>query len=378
MPSTPGSAAGTAAPDAGFAAKVAAAWGQGPPDPAYSFYLFPPLRRYFHRRLSGRSGEAPRDWYEAWAIQTYLAGIIPVQECLSIGCGYGEIERILARHHVFLHCTGLDLSLQAIEAAAARAREEGFHHIDYRIADLNTIELEPEKYDLVWSIGTLHHITSLERLLGQIKRALRPGGYLIANEYVGPNLMQLPARQLELINSVIHLIPLRLRSRSERTVLPPSLRYSPLQARVVRLWRSLRGDAMRYRPEWSFAKKAGFAIYLLARWTARPWARAGSPRFEYGKLYDNDPQYARHVDPSEGVRASEIVPLIRATFDEVDVRYYHGSILQHALDGRFFEAFDPERAEDCQVLDLLIQIEETMIRLGEVGSDNASIVARKR
>ena len=77
------------------------------------------------------------------------------------------------------------------------------------------------------------------------------------------------------------------------------------------------------------------------------------------------------------MRASEIVPLVKSTFEDLDVRHYHGSVLHHALDERFYREYDAENPADRQLIDLLTSIERSMIEMGEIGSDNAHIVARK-
>jgi SAM-dependent methyltransferase len=315
-----------------------------------------------------------RDWYEQGVVRTYLRDVIPVAECLSLCCGFGEIERLLARQRVFERCTGVDLSPDAIARARAQARQEGHDNIEYVVGDLNTLELDAERYDVVWSNGALHHISGLEHLLAQVKKALKPGGYLIANEYVGPDHQQLSPRQLEIINAVIHLIPREYRLRTEETFVPPAVQRRPWARWIFRLGT---GEPTTYQRTWSPMKKLVFPPYALAQRALRGMRRGRGRRFAFGKVFDNDPFYFVDKDPSEGVRASQILPLIEKTFDAVEVRHYHGSVLRYALDTRFFERYDAGSARDRELLEFLLGLEEAMIRLGEVRSENAHIVARK-
>jgi hypothetical protein len=55
----------------------------------------------------------------------------------------------------------------------------------------------------------------------------------------------------------------------------------------------------------------------------------------------------------------------------------NGSILLYALDQKFFKECDPNRREDKALIELLIDIERTMIDIGELSSDHAHIIARK-
>lgn len=68
-------------------------------------------------------------------------------------------------------------------AAALALRFPG--RIVPEIADLNFIELRPERYDLIVSSSTIHHVTNLEYLASQINRALTPDGHFFLEDYVG-------------------------------------------------------------------------------------------------------------------------------------------------------------------------------------------------
>ena len=344
-------------------------WGQLLPDLERSFYGHPAVRRHIYRALTG--AEPPptldRGWFERWAVETLLADRAPVEECLSLCCGFGEVERLLYRSGAFIHCAAVDIAPDAVAKARESAITEGLEEsIDYRVGDLDAIELAPESVDLVWSNGALHHLSNLEHVLEQAHRALRPGGVLIANEYVGAPHQQLSHRHRELVNAAVHVLPPRLRSRSESTFVPtplqgPRLRTRLFQAAFARLDEDrLSGMARRlYGPYWRAAER------LRRR------------RFRFGKVWDVNPWYYRHIDPSEGVRADEIVGLVGREFADIEVRPYHGSLLHYALDDRFFERYDDTSERDRLVLDALADLERRLIDAGELANDHAVIVARK-
>ena len=189
---------------------------------------------------------------------------------------------------------------------------------------------------------------------------------LIANEYVGAPHQQLSHRHRELVNAAAHILPPRLRSRRESTFVPtrlqgPRLRTRLYQAAFARLDEERLGGRARqlYAPYWRLAE------------------RFRRRRFRFGKVWDVNPWYFQHVDPSEGVRADEIIPLVRRYFPDVEVRHYHGSLLHYALDDRFFERYDDTSEQDRLVLDALADLERSLIEAGELESDHAVIVARK-
>ena len=51
-------------------------------------------------------------------------------------------------------------------------------------ADLNTVSLPKREFDLVFCHACLHHVLELERLAGQIRNALRPGGELVVVDVI--------------------------------------------------------------------------------------------------------------------------------------------------------------------------------------------------
>ncbi len=195
-------------------------------------------------------------------METYLAQKKPVAECLSLCCGFGEVERILSKLGAFKHCTAIDLSLNAIQVAARVAKEQGVDNIDFRVADLNSMELGTDQYDLIYANGALHHLAALERVAENIHRALKPGGLFVCNEYVGPNYQQLSLRQQEIINSVIHLLPARLRRQTDESYIPLAFQRSRWHRGIYRLYRAI----------------SHFAQRLLTP--------AGKPVFHCGKLYE--------------------------------------------------------------------------------------------
>jgi SAM-dependent methyltransferase len=364
-------------------ARVAHHWGVAPPDPdsPNCFYFFPPVRDYLFSCITGRVEKTESDWCERWVIETYLRNRVPVPECLSLCCGFGHVERRLAALGVFLHCTGIDISPGAIESARERAREAGYRNIDYRVADLNTLELEPERYDLIWANSALHHISNIEHLASEIHKALKPGGFLVSSEYIGPKHMRLSFRQREIINSVIHLIPPEFRV-TEETYVPVFFRYPLWRRALFELYRLLTfqpggiqdSDSLNPRPHWP--RYMNWLLCLFGR-IRRAIPVRKKRGFQFGKLWDEPSRLIELTDPSESISSDKVIPVLKDTFKDIDIRYFNGSILLYALDQKFFKNFDSGSKRDRALMDLLINIEKTMIDIGELSSDHALIVAKK-
>lgn len=363
--------------------KVVQHWGMACPDPdsSNSFYFFPPVRDYLFTCVTGKVEKTKPDWCERWVVETYLKDRIPVAECLSLGCGFGHIERRLADLGVFHHCTGIDLSLGAIQNAESKARQLGYNNIDYKVADLNIVELEPEKYDLIWANSALHHIANLEHAVSQIYNALRPGGRFVCSEYVGPKFMKLSYRQREIINSVIHLIPPEYRV-TEETYVPVFFRYPIWRRALFELYRLLTFqaggiqdfDSLNPRPNWP--KYMNWLLALFGR-VRRAMHVRKKRNFQYGKLWDEPSKLIELTDPSESISSDKVIPVLKSVFKDIDIRYFNGSILLYALDQKFYKNFDNCSKKDRALIGLLINIEKTMIDRGELSSDHALIAARK-
>lgn len=70
---------------------------------------------------------------------------------------------------------------------------------------------EPNSVDVVHMNMSLHHINDLEWIFSQIFSALRPGGYFVANEFVGPRRFQWSERRQKSVADLLARMPDRLR-----------------------------------------------------------------------------------------------------------------------------------------------------------------------
>ena len=132
---------------------------------------------------------------------------------LSLGCGEGYIERLFKeRGFTFASITGIDLSEKCIEAARDRAQRENISpSIKYLSMDLNKYKPQPQTYDFIFFFHSLHHVKSLESILQGCAEAIRPGGVLMVNEFVGPSRFQWTDQQLKAANVIFRMLPEELR-----------------------------------------------------------------------------------------------------------------------------------------------------------------------
>ena len=92
---------------------------------------------------------------------------------LDAGCGGGRYARLVGGHGA--RVVGVDLSA-AVEKAAALCAE--LPDVAIVQADLLDLPLAEAAFDLVYSIGVLHHTPDPRRAFAQIARRVKPGGRL--------------------------------------------------------------------------------------------------------------------------------------------------------------------------------------------------------
>jgi len=98
------------------------------------------------------------------------------QEVLEGGCGGGQHTGFVAA--VAQSVTAVDLNTIDI----ARGRNARFQNIDFEEADLTTLDLG-RRFDVVFSIGVIHHTDDPDRAVESLARHVRPGGRLIVWVY---------------------------------------------------------------------------------------------------------------------------------------------------------------------------------------------------
>lgn len=121
------------------------------------------------RQILGLAG-AP----EFPAIRTLLPTLAGKQ-VVDLGCGFGWAARWM-REQGAASVIGFDLSSLMISRARADTTDPG---IEYQIADLETLILPENSFDLAYSTLAFHYIKDFYRLAQTIYQALRSGGDLV-------------------------------------------------------------------------------------------------------------------------------------------------------------------------------------------------------
>ena len=208
-----------------------------------------------------------------------------------------------------------EIEEKSIEIAKCLSEKESLSTcINYQVADINEIVLSENKYDIVFVGSALHHLSNLEHIFEEIRKSLKPNGFFIFNEFVGPSQFQWTEKQLKIMNEILEIIPDKYKV---------DVTSGRLKEQIC--------------------------------------------RSSIGYMNEND--------PSEAIRSNEIIPLVRKYFD-IEERVDYGGTIMHMLLHAIVSNFNPSKEEDVAILRLLGYMEDILIKEKILPSDFTLIVAR--
>jgi 2-polyprenyl-3-methyl-5-hydroxy-6-metoxy-1,4-benzoquinol methylase len=100
---------------------------------------------------------------------------------LDVGCGMGRFAEVATRWGA--RVVGVDLSAAA-EVAAKNLADREFTAFQ---SDAFALPFAPESFDVIYSIGVLHHTPDCEAAVKGLNKYLKPGGLLVVWLYSGYN-----------------------------------------------------------------------------------------------------------------------------------------------------------------------------------------------
>lgn len=114
-------------------------------------------------------------------------GLVPGWHCLEVGAGGGSIARWLSEHAGPTgRVVATDIDTHFLQGSRS-ANLEVWHH------DITRDPLPEGAFDLVHTRMMLIHIPERDRVLERLTRALKPGGWLVAEEFDALSLCADPA-----------------------------------------------------------------------------------------------------------------------------------------------------------------------------------------
>jgi SAM-dependent methyltransferase len=107
----------------------------------------------------------------------------PSAKWIDVACGPGVVSRAMASRVGSVR--GVDLTPAMIEEAARRAGEEGVGNVDIVLGDTTALELPDDSFDGAITRLSLHHIPAPSRVVAEMARVVRPGGWVLVSDIVG-------------------------------------------------------------------------------------------------------------------------------------------------------------------------------------------------
>jgi SAM-dependent methyltransferase len=115
----------------------------------------------------------------------------PSDHLLDIGSGIGGPARVIA-HRFGCRITGIDLTAEFCDVAAHLTRLTGLaSRVDFRLGDALAMPFADESFDGAYSMNVSMNIADKAALYAEIRRVLKPGGWLLLSELArGPGAPQ--------------------------------------------------------------------------------------------------------------------------------------------------------------------------------------------
>jgi 2-polyprenyl-3-methyl-5-hydroxy-6-metoxy-1,4-benzoquinol methylase len=160
-----------------------------------------------------------------------LASLSPdASRVLDVGCGDGILSAELVDAGV-PHIVGLDVDRPVLDRARARHKGMG---IEWVQGDVLKVALEPESFDAVVSVASLHHMDAAQSLK-RFAQLVRPGGTVVVIGLAASAWSDIPlATVASIARWVLGLVHGRW-NHSAPECWPPPLTYREMKALSARV-----------------------------------------------------------------------------------------------------------------------------------------------
>jgi ubiquinone/menaquinone biosynthesis C-methylase UbiE len=294
-----------------YASRVQTAWEHTESKPI-NWWDIPEVQKRWNYKITGNPD---LEKYE-YVAQKYLRQNSNNLRGLSIGCGTGISEVKWARTNIFRKLEAFDISEERISHAQSLAKKERMAScMSFYKADAQKVAFHQNSLDVAIAEGILHHLAPVESIVAKVHQWLKPGGFFVVTEYVGPSRFQWTKKQLDLVNAILTLLPEKFRRQCDT---------NEIKKRV-------------YRP-------GRLSMYLN--------------------------------DPSEASESAKILSALTRYFEILERKDFGGTILQLLFKDIAMNFMNP--SEECmKMIQLCFFLEDCLIEAKEIESDFTFLVCKK-
>jgi SAM-dependent methyltransferase len=205
-------------------------------DPALPFWVpSAALQRHLNRTATG---DPSQDWLSH--VRMHHLGAT-VRNVLVLNCGFGYLERALARQGGIARIVAVDADPDAVARARLQAERLHLPVISYAVFDPERDPLPAGPWDAVLAEGLLHHLLGLEDLYARIHAELSPRGRVVFSDYTGPARFQHGEQTWQMVDRYFRLLPEHVR----RDPQSGRVEWSREHVDAARLSRELPAEAAR-------------------------------------------------------------------------------------------------------------------------------------
>ena len=109
---------------------------------------------------------------------------IPFQSALDLGCGTGEMLKLILQKDPHKELCGIDLSEEMLAVAKSKLPEQ----VKLLLGDSEVLPFPDNAFDVVYCNDSFHHYPAPQNVLREVNRVLKHGGiFMICNGSDGEN-----------------------------------------------------------------------------------------------------------------------------------------------------------------------------------------------
>lgn len=104
--------------------------------------------------------------------------ISPVKgQVLDVGCADGTFSEVIFKRTQAQKLIGVDVLKKSVDYASKRFKKNP--QMEFLVADAEDLPFKNNQFEAVFCLETLEHILEPRKALSEMKRVLKPGGYLV-------------------------------------------------------------------------------------------------------------------------------------------------------------------------------------------------------